>query len=382
MPEYSPSDQTFYFRLLSLLTPCKNVYKSISHMVKVGIIGFGYWGPNLVRNFNLASDCLVTGVADPRSDRLIQLGKLYSHIKGYKDANDLINSKDVDAVVIATPVSTHFELAKKALLMGKHVLLEKPMASSVLEAEILIDLADQMKVTLMVDHTFLYTGAVNKMKHLIDRGDLGTIKYLDSTRINLGLFQPDINVLWDLAPHDISILNYMIDEQPYSVNATGITHTNNEIENIAYLTVNYRSGFIAHFSCSWTSPVKLRTMLIGGDQKMILYNDLEPTEKVKIYDSGYKHSRLEDKNKFLVDYRTGDINVPKLDTHEALLEMATDFISCILTNKKPKSSSQLGLEVVKILQASNTSIKNNGCEVVLEALHPEKKFAPDRILTS
>lgn len=349
-------------------------------MVKIGIVGFGYWGPNLVRNFSLASDCIVQAVADPRPERLIQLGRLYSNIKGYKHAKDLISNKDIDAIVIATPVSTHFELAKAALLNGKHVLLEKPMTSSVLEATALIALAKERNLLLMVDHTFLYTGAVSKMKQLIANGDLGDIKYLDSTRINLGLFQPDINVLWDLAPHDISILNYMIDEEPYSVNATGITHTNNDIENIAYLTVNYKSGFIAHFNCSWTSPVKLRTMLIGGDRKMILYNDLEPTEKVKIYDSGYKHSRIEDKNRILVDYRTGDINVPKLDTHEALLEMANDFVTCIISNKEPKSSCHLGLEVVKILEASNKSIKHNGCEVLLGTKLPQRNTEQEHIL--
>lgn len=349
-------------------------------MVKVGIIGFGYWGPNLVRNFSLAGHCNVVAVADPRSERLMQLGRLYSNVKGYKHAEDLISSADIDAVVIATPVSTHFELAKAALIHGKHVLLEKPMTASVVESEYLIALAKAQNLLLMVDHTFLYTGAVKKMKQLINNGDLGSIKYLDSTRINLGLFQADINVLWDLAPHDISILQYMINEEPYSVNATGITHTNNDIENIAYLTVNYRSGFIAHFNCSWTSPVKLRTMLIGGDKKMILYNDLEPTEKVKIYDSGYKHSRGEDKNKFLVDYRTGDINVPKLDTHEALLEMANDFIHCILTNQEPKSSCHLGLEVVKVLEASDKSIKNNGCEVLLGASISQRSKAHAHIL--
>jgi predicted dehydrogenase len=335
-------------------------------MVKVGIIGYGYWGPNLVRNFNLALDCRVVAVADPRAERLIQLGRLYSHIKGYKDSEELIMSKDIDAVIIATPVSTHFELAKKALLQGKHVLLEKPMTSSALEAETLIDLATEKGLLLMVDHTFLYTGAVAKMKQLKDSGELGNIKYLDSTRINLGLFQPDINVLWDLAPHDISILNYIIDEKPHSVNATGVTHTSNDIENIAYLTINYNSGFIAHFSCSWTSPVKLRTMLIGGDRKMILYNDLEPTEKIKVYDSGYNHSKNQDEKKILVDYRTGDIYVPKLNTNEALLEMANDFISCILEQKEPKSSSKIGLEVVRILEAADKSIKHNGHQVLLE----------------
>jgi predicted dehydrogenase len=343
-------------------------------MVKVGIVGFGYWGPNLVRNFSLAADCKVVAVADGRADRLNQLARLYSNIKGYKDAQELILNKDIDAVVIATPVSTHFELAKMALLQGKHVLLEKPMTSSVQEAEILIELAKERNLLLMVDHTFLYTGAVAKMKQLKDSGDLGTIKYLDSTRINLGLFQPDINVLWDLAPHDISILNYIIDEKPYSVNATGITHTENDIENIAYLTINYRSGFIAHFNCSWTSPVKLRTMLIGGDRKMILYNDLEPTEKVKVYDSGYHHSRLMDKKQVLVDYRTGDIHVPKLNTNEALLEMASDFVRCILDNSEPKSSSKIGLEVVKILEASDKSIKHHGCEVLLNDRNTTKKL--------
>jgi predicted dehydrogenase len=334
-------------------------------MVKVGIIGFGYWGPNLVRNFNLNSDCKVVAVADRREDRLTELSRHYSDVKCHINEDDLINTEEIDAVIIATPVSTHFALAKKALLKGKHVLLEKPMTSSVIEAEALIDLAKQRNLLLMVDHTFLYTGAVLKMKQLIDDGILGNIKYLDSTRINLGLFQPDINVLWDLAPHDISILNYIMSEEPYSVNATGITHTNNDIENIAYLTINYKSGFIAHFNCSWTSPVKLRTILIGGDKKMILYNDLEATEKVKIYDSGYNHTKNEDKNRFLVDYRVGDIHVPKLNTNEALLEMANDFISCILENKAPRSSYKIGLDVVKILEASDKSIKNNGCEVRL-----------------
>ncbi len=349
-------------------------------MINVGIIGYGYWGPNLVRNFSMAANCKVFAVADPRFDRLIHLAKLYPGIKGYKEADDLINCRDIDAVIIATPVSTHFELAEKALLQGKHVLLEKPMTTSVLEAEILINLAKEKNLLLMVDHTFLYTGAVTKMKSLIDDGELGKIKYLDSTRINLGLFQPDINVLWDLAPHDISILNYLINEKPYSVNATGITHTNNEIENIAYLTINYQSGFIAHFSCSWTSPVKLRTMLIGGDQKMILYNDLEPTEKVKIYDSGYHHSRNDDKKRIMVDYRIGDIHVPKLNTGEALLEMATDFVSCIANGKTPKSSCLIGLEVVKILEASSKSIKHNGCEVLLGVTERNTKAVETQIL--
>ncbi|MDX5480881.1 MAG: Gfo/Idh/MocA family oxidoreductase [Hymenobacteraceae bacterium] len=335
-------------------------------MVKVGIIGYGYWGPNLVRNFFAANDCCVKAVADARPERLQLLKKAFPSIQGVRDAEEIIYDPEIDAVIIATPVSTHFTLARKTLAEGKHVLIEKPMTSSVEEAEILINLAEQKGILLMVDHTFLYTGAVQKMRQLVDSGELGNIKYLDSTRINLGLFQSDINVLWDLAPHDISILNYIMDERPYSVNATGITHTNNNIENIAYLTVNYGSGFIAHFNCSWTSPVKVRMMLIGGDQKMILYNDLEPTEKIKVYDTGYSYSNDEEKNRVLVDYRTGDIHVPKLTTTEALLGMATDFIACIQSGKQPKSSCHLGLDVVRILEASNKSIKHCGREIVLD----------------
>lgn len=336
-------------------------------MIRIGIIGYGYWGPNLVRNFFAAEDCVIKCVADTRADRLFHLQKTFPTIKGVKDASDIIDDPEIDAVIIATPVYTHFNLAKKALSEGKHVLIEKPMASSVLEAEILINLAAQKNLLLMVDHTFLYTGAVEKMKQLVDEEKLGTIKYLDSTRINLGLFQPDINVLWDLAPHDISILNYLIAEEPYSVNATGVTHTNNTIENIAYLTVNYSSGFIAHFNCSWTSPVKVRMMLIGGDEKMILYNDLEPTEKIKVYDTSYKHSTNEERNSVMVDYRTGDIHVPKLTTTEALLGMANNFIRSIIGLEQPRSNSQLGLDVVKILEASSKSIKNSGCEILV---HP------------
>jgi predicted dehydrogenase len=334
-------------------------------MVNIGIIGYGYWGPNLVRNFSLTPDCRVIAVADMRTERLMVAEKMSPGIICYKSADDIINHPGIDGVVIATPVFTHFNLAKKALLAGKHVLIEKPMTSSVIEAEILTNLAWQKNLLLMVDHTFLYTGAVAKMKQLIEDRELGHIKYFDSTRINLGIFQPDINVLWDLAPHDLSILNYVINEHPYSVNATGVTHTNNKIENIAYLTINYNSGFIAHFNCSWTSPVKVRTMLIGGDKKMILYNDMEPTEKIKLYDTGYNYTNNEDKQKVLVDYRVGDIHVPKLNTTEALLEMATDFITCIKEKKQPRSSCIIGLDVIRILEASNKSIKNNGREVVL-----------------
>jgi predicted dehydrogenase len=222
-----------------------------------------------------------------------------------------------------------------------------------------------MEKLLMVDHTFLYTGAVQKMKQLITEGTVGNIKYLDSTRINLGLFQPDINVLWDLAPHDISILNYLINDIPYSVNATGVSHTNNNIENIAYLTVNYKSGFIAHFNCSWTSPVKIRMMLFGGDKKMMVFNDLEPTEKIRLYDTGYEHKSDEEKRKIMVDYRAGDVFIPKVDSKEALFGMASDFINSIKNNTTPISDFESGLSVIKILEASQQSIKQNGKEIIL-----------------
>lgn len=346
-------------------------------MVKLGIIGYGYWGPNLMRNFFAAKDCQVVAVADSRPEQLLHLGKVFPGVTGTLDAEELIRDPSIDALVIATPVATHFALASKALLHGKHVLLEKPMTATIQEAEILIDLAEQKNVLLMVDHTFLYTGAVEKMKSLVAANELGSIKYLDSTRINLGLFQPDVNVLWDLAPHDISILQYLVEEPPYSVNATGRTHTNNGIENIAYLTINYNSGFIAHFNCSWTSPVKVRMMLLGGDRKMILYNDLEPTEKVKIYDTGYNHVADEEKKRVLVDYRIGDIHVPKLHTTEALLNMANDFIACILERRQPRSSWQIGLNVIRILEASNASIRHGGSEVLLGSMQLSLKQKPE-----
>ena len=334
--------------------------------INVGVIGYGYWGPNIVRNFFGSSSCTVKMVADGRPERLNLLSKVFPSILGVKDAEEIINNRELDAVVIATPVFTHFELAKRVLLAGKHVLIEKPMTSSVKEADELISLAEQKGLTLMADHTFLYTGAVQKMKEIIESKAIGTPLYFDSSRINLGLFQPDINVLWDLAPHDISILSYLITENPESINATGISHTRNKIENIAYLTVNYNSSFIAHFTCSWSSPVKVRQTLIGGDIKMILYNDLEPSEKVRVYDTGYDHKTEEDKTRIMVDYRTGDVHIPKLSTKEALAGVADDFIQSIIQKKSPLSNAILGRSVVKILEASQESIKHFGKEVKIK----------------
>ena len=334
-------------------------------MLKIGIIGYGYWGPNLVRNFSNQQEGKVTVIAEARLDRHSHILKQYPTISIVSDALDLISDVNIDAVVIATPVFSHFHLAKAALNAGKHVLLEKPMTASVDESKELIELAKSKCLVLMVDHTFLYTGAVQKMKALIDDNQLGNLQYFDSTRINLGLFQPDVNVLWDLAPHDISILNFLVNKKPYSVNATGISHTHNGIENVAYLTINYEDDFIAHFNCSWTSPVKVRSTLIGGDKKMLVYNDLEPSEKIRIYDTGYNHSSDEEKNRVLVDYRTGDVFIPKISSQEALFGVAFDFIDCILHSKEPLANAELGLEVVKVLEASQQSIKNKGKEIII-----------------
>ena len=333
--------------------------------MKIGIIGFGYWGPNLVRNFSSQEGCEVAMVSDFRVERLNIVKRAYPLVKTTTNAEDIFNDVSIDAVVIATPVFSHYNLAKKALEYGKHVLVEKPITSSSAEVETLIELSIQKNKVLMVDHTFLYTGAVQKMKQLIDSGDLGKVNYFDSTRINLGLFQPDVNVLWDLAPHDISILTYLIGEKPFSLNATGISHTNNGIENIAYMTVNFNSDMVAHFNCSWSSPVKIRMTLVGGDKKMIVFNDMEPTEKIKVYDTGYSVKTDEEKQRILVDYRAGDIFIPKLQTNEALELMAKDFISAITKGTKPISDCYLGLDVVKILEGAQKSIKQKGKEILL-----------------
>lgn len=335
-------------------------------MVRVGIIGYGYWGVNLARNFSIQEKGKLAMLADGEAKRLDLFRKNYPAVKTTSSADDLINSPEIDAVVIATPVFSHYELALKALNAGKHVLVEKPMTSTTEQAEKLINLAAQKNLILMVDHTFLYTGAVMKMKELINDGIIGKPLYFDSIRINLGLFQPDVNVLWDLAPHDISILTYLIQEKPGSVNATGTSHTRNGIENIAYMTINYQSDFIAHFNCSWSSPVKVRHTLIGGDKKMIVYNDLEPSEKVRIYDTGYNHNTDEELNRIRVDYRVGDIYIPKLAGKEALYGVAEDFISSIIENREPLANGKLGFEVVKILSASQESIKNKGKEVEIK----------------
>lgn len=332
-------------------------------MINVAIIGFGYWGPNLVRNFNALADARVKSIIDLNPQRLQAAAALYPNIDCSSDIDALWSNTAIDAVVIATPVFTHFDLAKKALHSGKHVLIEKPMTDTVHHALELIELAASKGKLLMVDHTFLYTGAVQKMKELVQSGDIGKLKYFDSTRINLGLIQQDVNVLWDLAPHDISILDYLVGFEPLSVNATGVSHIHNGIENIAYLTVNYATDFVAHFNCSWSSPVKIRMMLLGGDHKMLVFNDMEPSEKIKVYDTAHSVTTPEEKQKVLVDYRVGDVFIPKLSGAEALSGMAKDFINCINSGNEPVANYRSGLNTVRILEAAQQSIKARGQEV-------------------
>lgn len=336
------------------------------NMINIGIIGYGYWGKKLVRNFNHLEDCEVKTVCEIDERKHPAFKKIYPSINIITDLQAIWADETIDAVVIATPVDSHFSISKQALLYDKHVLVEKPLTNSFESAQELIYLAKKKGKLLMVDHTFLYTGAVRYLKKSVENGDLGDLNYIDSTRINLGLFQHDVNVLWDLAPHDISICVHLLDTQPVSVQATGISHTATGLENIAYLILKFENNIIAHFNCSWISPVKVRMMLIGGDKKMVVYNDTEPTEKIKIYDSGFKVETDEEKNKIIADYRVGDIYVPKIDITEALSLMAQDFITCIQTKKTPLSSDLLGLKVVKILDAAQQSIRQNSKEIKVE----------------
>ena len=332
--------------------------------LKIAIIGYGYWGPNLVRNFTNLENCTVSHVVDESPDRLKKGKKLYPDINTTNSLNQILKNPEIDCVVIATPVSTHYNLAKKALEHNKHVLVEKPMTNSVKHAQKLIELSKKKKKVLMVDHTYLYTGAIQKIKEIIDQNIIGEIQYIDSTRINLGLFQSDVNVLWDLAAHDISICSYLMNENPISVQAMGKSHTDSKFEDIAYLTLHFKSNKIIHFNCSWISPVKIRHMLIGGNKKMVVFNDLETTEKVKIYDTKYKtKTNPQNDKQILADYRIGDIFIPKLSTREGLNWMAEDFVGAIINKTEPISNYNIGLQVVKILEAAQKSIMNHGKEV-------------------
>ena len=334
-------------------------------MLRIGVIGYGYWGPNVVRNFSIASGSQVTMVCDMNQQSLKKVKKTYPQVRVTTDCGDLIKDPKVDAVAIATPVFTHYEFAKMALVEGKSVFVEKPFTYTNAQGEELIRLAEKKRLKIMVDHTFLYTGAVKKIKQLVEDNVLGNLFYFDSMRVNLGLFQHDVNVVWDLAPHDISIMDYILEEKPLAVVATGAGHFGRGLEDIAYLTFFYNHNVIAHINVNWLSPVKVRTTLIGGQKKMLVWNDLEPDEKLKIYDKGVQVRTKEGKYNLLVDYRSGDMWAPKIEQTEALKLMAESFVDYIENGIAVVNDGIAGLNIVKMLTAANKSLNNKGKTVYL-----------------
>src|SRR5918911_4984650 len=340
--------------------------------ITVGVIGCGYWGPNLLRNLAENEAARLRWMCDLDPKRLGTVGRRYPSAETTLDYKRLINDPHLDAIVISTPVATHFTFAREALEAGKHVLVEKPFTASAAEAEMLVELAERQGLTLMVDHTFIYTGAVRKIKEIVQSGELGDLLYFDSTRINLGIFQHDINVVWDLAPHDLSIMDYLIDRQPEALTATGSCHIEQGIENIAYVTLRFPDPFIAHFHFNWLSPVKIRHTLIAGSRKMVVYDDIEPTEKVRVYDKGVtatnaavSYEEREATYQTLVSYRTGDVWVPKLDSTEALHYVCDEFLSAITEKRRPLTDGQSGLRVVRLLEAAQASISQEGRAIPL-----------------
>jgi predicted dehydrogenase len=332
--------------------------------VKFGVIGYGYWGPNVVRNLQSLAGAEVVSLCDKNSAARRRAHKNYPSIYVSSDSVEVMTSPEIDAVAIVTPVWTHFELAKAALESGKHIFVEKPFTSNVDQAERLVDLAQQKNLKIMVDHTFLFTGAVRKIKQLLDENSLGNLYYYDSTRVNLGLFQHDINVIWDLAPHDLSIMDYLIDRRPEALVATGQKHLNG-FEDVAFITLYYPDNIIAHVNVNWLSPVKVRTTLIGGEKKMLVWNDLEADEKVKVYDRGVDITNQEGLYNLLVNYRSGDMWAPQLEQVEALRQELMYFVECIVNDRDPMNDGAAGMRVVKILEAAGKSLRKRGALVYL-----------------
>jgi predicted dehydrogenase len=337
-------------------------------MVRVGLIGYGYWGPNLVRNFAEAPDSEMVAVSDLRPERIAKVKSRYPTIQTTTDYHQLLDDASIDAIAIVTPVSTHFELTRQALEAGKHVFVEKPLAETTAQAAWLVEEARRRRKILMVDHTFIYTSAVQKIRELVAGNHLGKIYYYDSVRVNLGLFQHDVNVLWDLAVHDLAIIDYVFDGlAPISLSATGMSHVPGEPENIAYLTLFFPENLIAHVHVNWLAPVKIRRTLVGGSKKMIVYDDLEPSEKVKVYDKGITvGNSLEKVYRMLIHYRAGDMWAPQLEMNEALQQEVAQFIQCIEHGRQPISDGEAGLRVVRILEAAADSLSRQGSLVTLE----------------
>jgi len=334
-------------------------------MIRIGVIGYGYWGPNIVRNFHTHEKSEVVLVCDKSTKCQERLRKAHPSISFTMDANDILKSPDIDLVAVVTPVWTHYELAKTALENGKHVFVEKPFTCSTQQAEELVELADRKNLKIMVDHTFLFTGAVKKIRQMVDEGALGDLYYYDSLRVNLGLFQHDVNVIWDLAPHDLSIMDHVIKEKAEAVVATGEKHLNG-VEDIAFITVYFPKRIIAHINVNWLSPVKVRTTLIGGEKKMLVWNDLEADEKIKIYDKGVSMStNPSNLHQLLVSYRSGDMWAPQVEQIEALRAETGYFLKCIEENKTPFNDGTNGLRVVRLLEAAEKSVSQRGALVSL-----------------
>jgi predicted dehydrogenase len=345
-------------------------------MIRVGICGFGYWGPALLRAFSVGPGFQVTAIADTNPDLQSKARELREDAAVFCDGKELIDSPYVDAVAIATPVSTHFSLAMYALQRGKHVLVEKPMCASIDEGRELVALAERMRRTLMVDHTYLFNGAVRKLKELKLSGGLGKITYYDSLRVNLGLFQSDVNVLWDLAPHDYSILDYILEEQPVDIEATGYCHVNSHFPDIAYITLHYRSHIVAHLNLSWISPVKARRVALGGTRQMAIWDDLNPDERLKIYNSGIEFHSFDERTVLIPGYRIGDISSPRLPSREPLAAAIAHFRQVIEGREAPIADGRLGLRVVELLERTQRALdaslgrvtRLRGSEVVLRAV--------------
>jgi predicted dehydrogenase len=340
-------------------------------VLRFGVIGYGYWGPNLVRNLAENTETEVIAIADRVPERLSLVLRRYPGVQASTDYRELLRNSSIDAIAIATGVSTHFELALAALQAGKHVLVEKPLAATSEEARRLVEESCRRDRVLLVDHTFVYTGAVRKIRELIAEGALGDIYYYDSLRVNLGLFQHDVNVLWDLAVHDLSIMNHVLPAKPLAVSATGISHIPGSPENTAYLTLFFDGSLIAHINVNWLAPVKVRRALIGGSERMIVYDELDPSEKVKVYDKGIVLSESrEHVYRVLQGYRTGDMWAPQLDLTEALSVEIAHFAACVHDGEKPLTDGHVGLQVVEVLEAATKSMQNQGRPVELSAMRP------------
>ena len=337
-------------------------------MIRVGVIGCGYWGPNLIRNFVIYPETELVWVCDLDEKRLDKVLRPYPGVRQATDFKEMLADDGVAGIAIATPVHTHFPIARACLENGKHVLLEKPLASSVAQGEELVNLAEKNNLRLMCDHTFCYTGAVRKIQEIVSSGLLGDLLYFDSVRVNLGLFQQDVNVVWDLAPHDLSIVDFIVNEKPVLVSAHGVSHAGNGIENVAYLSLRYQSSFLAHFHVNWLSPVKVRMTMIAGKEKMLVWNDLHQAEKIKIYDKGIevKPGEREQRDTLLVSYRSGDMYAPRVEQTEALSLVVQEFADCIQEDRPALTDGEAGLRVLRILDAASRSIKADGANVRIE----------------